>query len=57
MTESDLMVAVPWIIFGIGLLVLCVLLLRSHRPSRRRSRVSDQPENDQQRKLDGSTRS
>jgi hypothetical protein len=30
MTENDLVVAVPWIIFCLGLLVLCVLLYRSH---------------------------
>jgi len=53
------MVAAPWIIFCIGLLVLCVLLFRSRRSSRRRPPASDEPGNDQplqQRKLDGSTR-
>jgi hypothetical protein len=48
MTEDDLMVAGPWIIFCIGLLILCVLLVRSRRSSKRRL---------QQRKLDGSRHS
>ncbi len=30
MTGSDLIVAAPWIVFGIGLLVLCIRLLRGH---------------------------
>ncbi len=36
MTGSDVIVAIPWMIFGIGLLVLCILLLRSRRGSRQR---------------------
>jgi hypothetical protein len=31
MTCSDLIVAAPWIVFGIALIVLCVQLLRSSR--------------------------
>jgi hypothetical protein len=31
MTWSDLIVAAPWMIFGIALTVLCVQLLRSFR--------------------------
>jgi hypothetical protein len=31
MTGSDLIIAVPWIIFGLVLSVLCIRLLRSHR--------------------------
>jgi hypothetical protein len=34
MNGSDLIVAAPWIIFGIGLLVMCIRLLRSHRSHR-----------------------
>ncbi len=59
MTENDLMVAAPWIIFCIGVLVLCILLFRSRRSSRQRPPASDQPGNDkplEQRKLNGSTR-
>jgi len=37
MSGSDLIVAAPWIVFGIGLLVLLVRLLRSRRASARRS--------------------
>jgi len=36
MTGSDLIVAAPWIVFGVALLGLCVSLLRSRRASRRR---------------------
>lgn len=36
MTGSDLIVAAPWIVFGIALLALCIPLIRSHRASRRR---------------------
>ena len=36
MTASDLIVAAPWIIFGIGLLVLLIRLLRSRYASRHR---------------------
>jgi len=31
MSGSDLIIAAPWIVFGIALLVLCIRLLRSHR--------------------------
>jgi len=40
MTENDLMVAAPWIIFCIGVLVLCILLFRSRRSSRQRPPAS-----------------
>ncbi len=30
MTGSDLIIAGPWIVFGIALSVLCIRLLRSH---------------------------
>ena len=30
MTGIDLIVAAPWVAFGIGLLVLCIRLLRGH---------------------------
>jgi hypothetical protein len=56
MTESDLMVAAPWIVFCVGLLVLCLLLLRSRRQSRRRQEPPDNDQPFQQRKLNGSTR-
>lgn len=36
MTGSDLIVAAPWIVLAIAVLVLCVPLLRAHRASRRR---------------------
>lgn len=36
MTASDLIVAVPWIIFSIGLLALLIRLLRSRHESRHR---------------------
>lgn len=35
MTGSDLIVAIPWVIFGIGLLVLVIQVLRSRRASRK----------------------
>jgi len=35
MTGSDVIVAIPWVIFGIALLVLCIRLLRSRHGSRR----------------------
>jgi hypothetical protein len=35
MTGSDLIVLAPWIIFAIGLLVLCTQLLRARRPASR----------------------
>ncbi len=31
MTATELIVAAPWIAFGIGLLVLCIRLLRSRK--------------------------
>jgi hypothetical protein len=31
MTGIDLIVLAPWIVFGIGLAVICILLLRSRR--------------------------
>lgn len=34
MTESDLIVAVPWIAFAAALAIVCTLLLRSGRASR-----------------------
>ena len=38
MTGSDLIVLAPWIVFIAGLVVICVLLLRSHRASGSRPR-------------------
>jgi hypothetical protein len=38
MTGSDVIVLAPWIIFGAGLTVICLRLLRSRHPSRRPSR-------------------
>jgi hypothetical protein len=35
MTGSDLIVAAPWIIFGVGLAVLCIRLLRARRSAPR----------------------
>jgi hypothetical protein len=35
MTESDLIVLAPWIIFAVCLLVLCTRLLRARRPAPR----------------------
>jgi hypothetical protein len=40
MEGSDLMVALPWIIFGICLLVLCIRLLRARHPSGDRTQRS-----------------
>jgi hypothetical protein len=34
MTVSDLMVLAPWIVFAVGLAIIGVVLLRSHRASR-----------------------
>jgi hypothetical protein len=34
MTGADLIVLAPWIAFAVGLAVVCVLLLRSQRPTR-----------------------
>ena len=33
MTGSDLIVLAPWLVFAVGLAVVCVLLLRSTRAS------------------------
>lgn len=33
MTGSDLIVLAPWLVFAVGLAVVCLLLLRSTRPS------------------------
>jgi hypothetical protein len=35
MTGSDLIVAAPWIIFGVCLVVLCVSLIRARRSAPR----------------------
>jgi hypothetical protein len=35
MTGSDLIVAVPWIVFAICLVVLCASLIRGRRSGRR----------------------
>jgi hypothetical protein len=43
MTGSDLIVAAPWIVFGIGLSLLCLRLLRSRRSSGDRSKRSPPP--------------
>jgi hypothetical protein len=45
MTGSDLIVAAPWIAFGLALLALCVPLLRSRRAARR-SRRSERADHD-----------
>ncbi len=34
MTGSDVIVLAPWVIFGAGLIVICLRLLRSRPPSR-----------------------
>ena len=36
MTGSDLIVLAPWLVFAVGLAVVCLLLLRSTRASRSR---------------------
>jgi len=36
MTVSDLMVLAPWVVFALGLAVIGLVLLRSHRASRPR---------------------
>jgi hypothetical protein len=45
MSGSDLIVAAPWIAFGVGVLVLCIQLLRSRRavtrPSARPRRAGE----------------
>ena len=46
MTGSDLIVAAPWIIFGICLLVILLRLIRARR-SAQRSPPADQPRDDQ----------
>ena len=33
MTGSDLIVLAPWLVFAVGLAVVCLLLLRSNRAS------------------------
>ncbi len=33
MTGIDLIVLAPWLVFAVGLAVICLLLLRSHRAS------------------------
>ena len=33
MTGSDVIVLAPWIVFGAGMTVICLRLLRSRRPS------------------------
>lgn len=43
MTGSDLIVAAPWIIFGVALLGLCIPLIRARRASRRRDARSRPP--------------
>jgi hypothetical protein len=43
MTGTDLIVLAPWIAFGAGLAVICLVLLRSHRTSRPRPRRSSRP--------------
>lgn len=40
MTGTDLIVLAPWIAFGAGLAVICLVLLRSHRASGPRPRRS-----------------
>jgi hypothetical protein len=45
MTESDLIVVAPWIVFGVCVAVLCIGLLRArrsaHRPPSGRRRQDD----------------
>jgi hypothetical protein len=40
MTGIDLTVLAPWIVFGVGLAIVCILLLRSHRASTPQARRS-----------------
>ena len=40
MTGTDLIVLAPWIVFAVGLAVICLVLLRSHRASGPRPRRS-----------------
>jgi hypothetical protein len=40
MTGTDLIVLAPWIVFVVGLAVICLVLLRSRRASRPRPRQS-----------------
>jgi hypothetical protein len=43
MTQSDLIVVIPWIIFCIGLLLLCIRLYRSRRSRRSSGDRLDRP--------------
>lgn len=43
MTPSDVLVAAPWIVFGVALAVMCTLLRRSQRRNGRQPRRSDPP--------------
>jgi hypothetical protein len=43
MTGIDLIVLAPWIVFGAGLAIVCVVLFRVHRASRRQAGRSSQP--------------
>jgi hypothetical protein len=50
MTENDLIVAAPWILFGAALATVCILLIRarcggpgSHPPLRHHERHRDGP--------------
>jgi hypothetical protein len=69
MTGSDLIVLAPWLVFAVGLAVVCLLLLRStrtagawrslrarrsHRP--RRSRRRHDPQEEQCRKKNAEAR-
>ena len=45
MTGSDLIVEVPWIIFGAAMLAICIRLLRS-RPARRQPEPAPLPSPD-----------
>lgn len=47
MTQNDLIVVVPWIIFCIGLLLLCVRLYRSRRSGDARQSNADQGNGEQ----------
>ena len=37
MTASDLIVAAPWIVFGLALVGLCIPLIRSRRAAKRKT--------------------
>ena len=43
MTPSDVLVAAPWIVFGVALAVMCTLLRRSQHRNGRQPRRSDPP--------------